>query len=179
MYQTPEQLMAWNKDSFDAAVKFAGIALEGAERMFGVQIRAAKTAFAGSVQQARALAEVKDPQELMDLKNALLQPALENTTNYVRDLYDVASYTQGEISKLVEAQASEYNKFVVTALDKLVKTAPAGSELAVAAVKSAISSVNSTYDNISKSAKQFADITQANIEAATAQAEQNGKKKSA
>ena len=179
MYQTPEQLMAWNKDSFDAAVKFAGIALEGAERMFGVQIRAAKTAFAGSVQQARALAEVKDPQELMDLKNALLQPTLENTTSYVRDLYDVASYTQGEISKLVEAQASEYNKFVVTALDKLVKTAPAGSELAVAAVKSAISSVNSTYDNISKSAKQFADITQANMEAATAQAEQNGKKKSA
>ena len=83
------------------------------------------------------------------------------------------------MNKLVEEQVAEFNKQVVTGLDKFVKSAPAGSELAVAAVKTAISTVNSAYDNLSKSAKQFADMTQANVEAATSQVAQASRKKAA
>jgi len=179
MYQAPEQLMAWNKANLEAAMRFAGIALEGAERMLEVQLKAAKSAFADGVQQVKMLAEVKDPQEFAQLKNTLVQPSLEKATSYVKSVYDVAAATQSEINKLVEEQVSEFNKQVVTGLDKVVKSAPAGSEIAVAAVKSAISAVNSTYDNLSKSAKQFAEMSQANIEAATSQVVQASKKKAA
>jgi len=160
-------------------MRFAGIALEGAERMLEVQLKAAKSAFADGVQQAKALADAKDPQEFAQLKNTLVQPSLEKATSYVKSVYDVAAATQSEINKLIEEQVSEYNKNVVTGLDKMVKSAPAGSEIAVAAVKSAISAVNSTYDNLSKSAKQFAEMSQANIEAATNQAVHASKKKAA
>jgi len=71
---------------------------------------------------------------------------------------------------------SDFNKQVVTALDKMVKTAPAGSEVGIAAFKSAIAAVNSGYDNISKVAKQFADATQSNIEAVAKQAVDGAKK---
>ena len=179
MYQAPEQLMAWNKACLDTAVRFAGIALDGAERMVEVQLKAAKSAFADGVQQAKALAEIKDPQEFAQLKNSLVQPNMEQATSYVKSIYDVAMATQSEIGKLIEEQVSEYNKSVVTGLDKMAKSAPAGSEIAVAAVKSAISAVNTTYDSLSKSAKQFAEISQANIEAATSQAMHAGKKKAA
>lgn len=179
MYQAPEQLMAWNKAYLETAVRFAGIALGGAERMLEVQLNAAKSAFADGVQQAKALADVKDPQEFAQLKNTLAQPNLEKATQYVKSVYDVAAATQSEINKLVEEQVSEFNKQVVTGLDKVVKSAPAGSEIAVAAVKSAISAVNSTYDNLSKSAKQFAEMSQANIEAAASQAVHASKKKTA
>ena len=179
MYQAPEQLMALNKANLEAAVRFAGIALEGAERMFELQLKAAKSVFADGVQQAKTLAEVKDPQEFAQLKNTLVQPSLEKATNYVKSVYDVAAATQSELNKLVEEQVSEFNKQVVTGLDKVVKSAPAGSEIAVAAVKSAISAVNSTYDNLSKSAKQFAEMSQANIEAAASQAAHASKKKAA
>jgi phasin family protein len=179
MYQAPEQLMAWNKANLEAAVRFAGIALEGAERMLEVQLKAAKSAFADGVQQAKMLADVKDPQEFAQLKNTLVQPNLEKATSYVKSIYDVAAATQSEINKLLEEQVSEFNKQVVTGLDKVVKSAPAGSEIAVAAVKSAISAVNSTYDNLSKSAKQFAEMSQANIEAATSQVVHASKKKAA
>ena len=91
----------------------------------------------------------------------------------------MASATQAEINKLLEEQVSEFNKQVVTNLDKVVKTAPAGSEVAIATVKSAITAVNSAYDNLSKSAKQFAEMTQANVEAATTQAVNVSKKKAA
>jgi hypothetical protein len=61
----------------------------------------------------------------------------------------------------------------------MVKSAPAGSEVAVAAVKSTISWLNSTYDILSKTAKQYEEITQANIEAATNQVTAASKKKAA
>ena len=79
----------------------------------------------------------------------------------------------------MEEQVAEFNKQVVTGLDKVVKSAPAGSEVAVAAVKSAITAVNSAYDNLSKSAKQFTEMTQANVEAATTQGVHATKKKAA
>jgi len=130
------------------------------------------------VQQAKAIAEIKDPQEFAQVKSSLMQPNMEKTASYVKSIYDVASATQAEFNKLVEEQVSEFNKQVVTTLDKMVKTAPAGSDVAVAALKSAISGINATYENMAKSAKQFVDLTQANVEAATSQAITATKKKS-
>ena len=179
MFQAPEHLVALNKANLEAAVRFAGIALEGAERMLELQLKAAKSAFADGVQQAKALAEIKDVQELAQLRTTMAQPALEKATSYVKSVYDVATATQSEINKLVEEQVSEFNKQVVTNLDRVVKSAPAGSEVAIATVKSAITAVNSAYDNISKSAKQFAEMTHANVEAATTQAAHVSKKKAA
>lgn len=179
MYQAPEQLMAWNKAYLETAVRFAGIALIGAERMFAVQLKAAKSAFADGVEQAKLLSGVKDPQEFAQLKSTLVQPNLEKATSYVKSVYDVAAATQSEISKLIEEQVAEYNKNFATGLDKMVKSAPAGSEIAVAAVKSAIAAVNSTYDNLSKSAQRFAEMSQANLEAVASQAVHAGKKKAA
>ena len=179
MYQAPEQLTALNKANLEAAVRFAGIALEGAERMLELQLKMAKSAFADGVQQAKALAQVKDIQEFARLKNTLGQPSMEKATNYAKSVYDVAAATQSEIGKLVEEQVSEFNKQIVTGLDKMVKSAPPGSEAAVAAVKSAISTVNSAYDNLSKSAKQYAEMAQSNVEAATTQAMHASKKKAA
>jgi phasin family protein len=176
MYQTPEQLIALNKANLEVAMKFAGVAIEGAEKVIDLQLKAAKTAFADSFEGAKALASVKDLQQFAALKDSLGQPSLEKATAYARSLYDVATETQAEFGKLVEAQVSEFNKELVVGLDKMVKTAPAGSEVGVAALKSAIAAVNSAYDNLNKVAKQFAQATQSNLEAAASQATASVKK---
>ena len=64
MYQTPEQLIAMNKANLEAAMKFAGVAIEGAEKVIDLQLKAAKAAFADSFEGAKALASVKDFQQL-------------------------------------------------------------------------------------------------------------------
>lgn len=176
MYQTPEQLIAMNKANLEAAMRFAGVAIEGAERMIDLQLKAAKSAFADSFEGAKALAAVKDFQQLAALKDNLAQPAMEKATAYAKNVYDLTSETQAEFGKLVEAQVAVLNKEVVTTLDKMVKTAPAGSEVGVAAVKSAIAAVNSAYDNLTKVAKQFAQASQSNMEAAATQATATVKK---
>jgi len=176
MYQTPEQLVAINKANLEVAMKFAGVALQGAERILDLQLKAAKTAFADSVENAKTIAAVKDIKELASLKDSLAQPSIEKATAYAKSVYDVTTATQAEIGKLVEEQVSEFNKQVVTALDKMVKTAPAGSEVGIAAVKSAITAVNASYDNMSKVAKQFAEVTQSNFETVAKQAANTVKK---
>ena len=176
MYQTPEQLVAFNKANLEVAMKFAGVALQGAERILDLQLKAAKNAFADSVESAKAIAGVKDIKELAALKDSLTQPTIEKATAYAKSVYDVTAATQAEIGKLVEEQVSDFNKQVVTALDKMVKTAPAGSEVGIATLKSAIAAVNGTYDNLSKVAKQFADVTQSNIDAVAKQAVIGAKK---
>lgn len=176
MYQTPEQIIAMNKANLEAAMRFAGVAIEGAERMIDLQLKAAKSAFSDSFEGAKALASVKDFQQLAALKDSMGQPSLEKATAYAKGVYDVATATQAEIGKLVEAQVTVFNKELVSSLDKMVKTAPAGSEVGVAAMKSAIASVNAAYDNLTKVAKQFAQATQSNLEAAATQATATVKK---
>lgn len=176
MYQAPEQLIALNKANLEVAMRFAGVALEGAERMIDLQLKAAKTAFADGIEGAKALAAVKDIQQFAALKDNLAQPSLEKATAYAKSVYDVATSTQAEFGKLAEEQVADFNKQIVTVLDKMVKTAPAGSEVGVAAIKSAIAAVNSSYDNLTKVAKQFSDATHSNIEAVAKQAVNGAKK---
>jgi len=170
MYQAPEQLIAFNKANFEAAVRFASIALESTGRLLEVQLKTAKDTFADGVQQAKAIAEVKDIQGFTQLKDSLTQPALEKAADYAKNVYDVASATQSEISALLEGQIAEFNKHAVTALDKFVKSAPAGSEVAVVAAKTSIAAVNSAYDNFTKATKQFIELTQVNVDTMVNQA---------
>ena len=176
MYQAPEQLVAINKANLETAVKFAGVALQGAERILDIQVKATKNAIADSVENAKAIAGAKDLQQLAAIKDSMTQPTIDKATAYAKNVYDVAAATQAEFSKVIEEQIAEFNKQVVAALDKMVKNAPAGSEVGIAALKSGIAAVNSTYDNLSKVAKQFTDATQSNFEAAAKHAVNGAKK---
>jgi phasin family protein len=163
MYQTPEQLIALSKANIDVAVRFANVALQGAERLIDLQLAAAKSALAEGVTSAKALTTVKDVQDLAALKATVIQPNVDKANSYARGFYDVAAATQAELNKLVEEQIAQFNKNVTAVLDQAGKTAPAGSEMAVAAIKSAVAAANSAYDNVTKTARQFADLTESSL----------------
>src|ERR1700730_8503583 len=133
MYQAPEHLIALNKANLEAALRFAGLALEGAERLIDLQLKTAKSVLADGLQSARVLASVKDFDQFAALKDTLVQPTLEKATAYAKEVYDVATGTQAELGKLVEEQVAEFNRQVISTLDQIVKTAPAGSEVGIAA----------------------------------------------
>jgi phasin family protein len=168
--------MALNKANLEIAAKFAGVALQGAERILELQLKAAKAAFADGVENAKTLAAVKDIKELAALKDSLAQPSIEKATAYAKDIYDATAATQAEFGKLVDEQFADFNKQVVTVLDKMVKNAPVGSEVGIAALKSGIAAANGAYENMSKVAKQITEVTQSNIEAAAKQTINGAKK---
>jgi phasin family protein len=176
MYQTPEQFIAINKASLEAALRFAGVALDGAERLIDLQLKTAKSALADGLQSARAMTSVRDFDQLAALKDTVVQPTFEKATAYAKEVYDVATAAQADLSKVVEEQVSEFNKQMISALDQMVKTAPAGSEVGIAAMKSTLAAVNSGFDNFTKVAKQFGEATQNNIEVVANQTIEAAKK---
>ena len=177
MNEANDQMIALNKAVLQAADRFAAIALEGAEHMLKVHMDAMKGVFTESVQKTKALAEAKDPQELAQLKNMLVPPDMEKVTGYLKNVYDVAATTQAEINQLLEEQFAEFNKRVAATVDQSTKAAPAGSEVAMAAFKSAMSAVNTVYDNMLKMNKQFTALARGNADAISSQVAQAGKKK--
>jgi hypothetical protein len=52
-------------------------------------------------------------------------------------------------------------------VDTASKNAPAGSENAVALVRSAVAAANNAFESVHKAAKQAADVTEANFQAMT------------
>ncbi len=177
MDETKENLAAMNKAVIEAANRFAAIALQGAEDMMKVQMNAVKGALADGMQQAKVMAEAKDIQSLQPIQEKLAQPALEKTTDYLKSVYDVAAATQAEISQLLEEQVADLNKRTAATMDRSSASAPAGSEMAIAAFKSALSAVNTVYDNMLKMSKQMSAMTNANVNVVTGQARASGKKK--
>jgi len=167
MYTTPEQFSTANKANVESMLSFANTAFASAERIAALNLNMARTLLEDSVASAKSLMGAKDAQELMSLQTNLAQPALDKAISYSRNLYEIATQTQEEFGKIFESQFAEVNKNVASALDKAAKNAPAGSDVAVAAVKSAIAAANSAYDTMTKAAKQVAEITEANVAAAT------------
>ncbi|BBO19887.1 MAG: phasin family protein [Rhodocyclaceae bacterium] len=167
MLTTPEQLATANKANVEAILTLANTAFASAERLAALNLNTARAVLEDGMNNAKALLGAKDLQEVISLQATLAQPAVEKAVAYSRNVYEISAQTQDEFSKLVEAQFAEVNKNVASTLDKAAKSAPAGSDVAVAAVKSAIAAANSAYDTMSKAAKQVAEIAEANVAAAT------------
>lgn len=173
MYQSPEQFMQFGKSSLEAALSLANITLQGTERLVGLQLKTAKEALDESIRSAKALSDIKNVQDLMGLQSTAAQPNMEKVMAYSRSVYEVASDTQTKINKVLEDRMSKAGGELVAAVDKVVKTAPAGSETAVAAFKSAVAAASTAYDTMSKVAREATDLA---VNSATTQAAKTTKK---
>jgi len=179
MYITPEQIVSSNKAGVEAILGLAHSQFAAFERLSALYFNTTKAAFEEGVGHAKALLNAKDPQEYINLNAAATQPTMEKAIAYSRSVYEVAAQTNGEMAKLLEAQSAEFNKNLVGLLDKVSKNAPAGSDAAVAAVKSALAATTSAYESFNKVAKQAAEIAEANFAAATTAAKETHKKQRA
>ncbi|MDR2689431.1 MAG: phasin family protein [Azoarcus sp.] len=164
---TPEQFAAANKANIETLLSLTNGVFANAERLAALNLNTARSVLEDSVSSIKSLLSAKDVQELISLQGSLVQPLLEKSVAYARSVYEIASQGQEEVGKVLEVQLAELNKGVTSALDKAAKSAPAGSDVAVAAVKSAIAAANSAYDNFSKAVKQATEIAEANVAAAT------------
>jgi Phasin protein len=110
---------------------------------------------------------VKDAQEFMALQAGMIQPLAEKTAAYSRHLYDIASGAGAEFTKNVEAQTTEAQKKILGLVDTAAKNAPAGSESAVAMMKSAVTAANNAFESVQKSVKQATEMAEKNFAAAS------------
>ena len=164
---TPEQFTAAQKANLEVLFGLTEKAFAGVEKLVELNLQVAKTTLAEVAQTAQASLSVKDAQELLALQASLLQPAAEKAAAYSRHLYEILAGANAEVTKAAEAGMAESQKKVMAMVDNAVKNAPAGSESAVALVKSAVAAANNAYESVHKAAKQASEVAEANFTAMT------------
>ncbi len=167
MYLTSEQIQATNKANVETLLAIANAQFAAFEKLANINASAVKNAFEDSIANTRALLGAKDVQQFVTLQNAFAQPAIEKAIAYSKSVYEVATEANSEFSKVTERRVAEWNENFVTLLDQVSKNAPAGSDVAVAAVKSMLAAGNAAYDNLTKVVKQATEIAEANVTAAS------------
>ena len=170
MYATNDYFADFNKSSVDQATKIANVAFGGLEQLINLNLSSAKNAFEVSTKNFKALSEITDVQDFVAFRTKVTEAGVENALSYSRDAYEVVSGTQAEVSKLVEAGVATLNKNLASVVDKAVKSAPAGSEVAVTALKSTMAATNAAIESMTKATRQVVDFTDASVRAASAKA---------
>lgn len=166
-FQTPEQFAALGQANLETLMSLAQGAMARAERLAELNLNTVRSVLEDSVATTRKLAELKDPQQLASLQGELTKPLIDKAVAYARSVQEIATEGQHEVTGLFEKQIAEVNKRFNDMLEQAAKQAPAGSEGVFQAVKSAMSTANSLYENASKAARQAAEVAEANLSAAT------------
>ena len=166
-----EQFTASHQANMSAAAGLSQKAFAGFERLVELNMAAGKAAVGETFSGMQALMAAKSPQDLLAVQAALIQPAFEKSVSYGRHLAEIAQSTGGEFTKAVESKMAESEQAVKSLVENSLKNAPAGSDAAVAVIKSAFEASQNAAETLKKVAKQAADTAESNLKSATAQAE--------
>jgi phasin family protein len=164
MFTKPEDFA---KSSVNTALFFANTTFDGIERMALLNLAAARSVFEGTMSNFTALLGAKDVNSFVNLQKELASPSIEKGMEYSRNVIAIATETKDKLAKEVETKVAETNAQVSGLVEKALASAPAGSEVAVAAVKTAIQSANDAYEGLNKAVKQAAEVAEASVAAAT------------
>ncbi len=165
MALTADQVLAAQKANLETLFGLTNKAFEGVEKLVELNVTASKAALSEAQGTAQAVLSVKDAQELLALQASLFQPLAEKTAAYSRHLYEIAQGTGAEFTKAFEAKAAEAQQAFVGLVDSASKNAPAGSETAVALLKSTVAAANNAFESVQKAVKQASDVAEANFQA--------------
>lgn len=163
---TPKNLTVGAESRIEAILSLANAAIVSAERLAALNLDTSRKLMEDNLATAKALLGATSQKELAELQASLLQPAVEKAVAYSRAVYDISTTTQGEVSKLVEAELAEVQKGVSSAVAEASKSAPAGSEVAVDALKRSVEAANTAFATLTQAANQVKAMAEANLNTA-------------
>jgi phasin family protein len=175
MSKAPEKLNELNQKATEVALKLTQLSMEQGERLMKLQADVLRGMIDDGMKSVKALMEARDPQQWSALQQKNMQGMFARMTEYSRSVQDLAGKTQKEISELVESRASAMNAQFQAMVDEMAKSAPAGSEPAVAAMKQSLAAANSLAETMTRTAQQFAKSAESVIKVAADAAAKGGK----
>ena len=157
----PEQLAAAQTANLEAFYGVANVAFEGFKKLTELNVQAARSALTDT----QALLSATDPQAFVSQQAAPNGALAERTQAYYRRLYEIAVSTHTGFATIAGAQYEAHNRRVQALFEDVSKQAPAGSEVAVVALKKLIDSSSALYDSVNKSVRQAVNMAEGSFEA--------------
>lgn len=161
-----EQFGDFSKTAVEDAMKFATVSLDSIERMFALNLEAVKVSLDVTAKNAKAVGAVKDAQALNGLTTKASETGAEFMAGYSKNLQEINNAAQAKFGALVEERVASFQKSMVEGLDKAAKTAPAGSDVAFAAIKSSMAASTAAMDTLTKAGKQLSTYSETALKSA-------------
>lgn len=161
-----DKLAEINASAVQTAARLSKISLESAERVLALQLSYAKATLGDATRAARAATGTQDVQQLFALRTQAAEAALTQLMGYSRGLYEVASETQAEVARIAEERLAELQRTVAESVEEAARNAPAGSDVAIAAMKSSLAAATTAFDTLNKAARHAASFADAGVKAA-------------
>jgi phasin family protein len=162
---TPEQFASMQKANLDTAFGLVRSVADGLEKLTALNLQLSKSLLASS--KASWLNGVAEPHtpEASARQAELAGAVQEHAQLYGRQLTDLVSATLADFMRTGEGQANAYSHRVQTFVDDLAKSAPSGSEAAIAAWKSAITTSSTLIETVRKNCEQAMHATESSLAA--------------
>jgi phasin family protein len=168
---TTDEVIAAQKRNVDTLLGITQKSFENVEKVVMLNLQATKAA----IEETRdALLSAKEPKDLFVAQADVFQPVAEKATAYSRELYEIASQANAELSKYAEESVVQARKQLLALIDSAVKNAPAGSESAASIFKTGVLAANEAFDSVQRLAKQASESVEVNVNALTAKAPKAG-----
>lgn len=171
MFPIQDQISVATRASLDANLELytslTRKTLDSMEKLFALNLNAVKASMAQSADLTRKMLAARDPQELFAVITGETTPKLDTVIAYSSQVASIATGTQSEFAKAAEVQVAQLGRKVGELVDDIVRKAPAGSDNLASIVKSAVGTVGSTYEQMTRTALQAVEAVEANLAAAS------------
>lgn len=167
---TPEQFTATSKSNVQAMAAFGTNVFASYEKLVELNLAASKAMMTESFDNMQTVLGAKDPSEFLSLQAGSLQSMAEKSTAYANHVAAIVAESGSEITKKFEESFAESQKSLSALVENIAKNAPAGSEAAMAMIKSTVSASQNAIESAQNSAKNAMATAESNYAAMTEQA---------
>ena len=158
-----ESFLAAQKTAVDTLLSVVNTALASAERVAALNLHATREAFEDMARNGKAVLSVKSPQEAMALPANLAQPHIEKGVAYTRSVYEITSAAREDATAIVEGKFEAFKQSMALLAEQIAAASPAGSEVAIATLKSAVDAANQAFERFNDSMNQVKELTENNV----------------
>lgn len=165
--ETQKQLVANQQRSFDNLVSAQNHIFNGFEQLINLNVKLFKSSLDEIAAKSQKVVGLQDVQQAATFATDLSKPSAEQVLNYGKDVFEIVTKVQKEITQLTEKQIADNQQQAAEFVESFAKNAPAGSESAVALVKSGLVAASNATDTVLKASRQAAELSEANMAAAS------------
>lgn len=166
MSAIPQNILDSQKAALNNLLTVQGQLFQGFEKLVDLNVNTLRDSFQRAAERSQQVVNVKDARDVVELSQSVVQPGAEQALQYGKNVYDIVSELQVNLSRLAESQIAQGQQQISEAIDQLAKNAPTGSESAVALLKSSFASASNAAETVVKAARQAADVAESNLQAA-------------
>jgi phasin family protein len=159
-----EQISAAQKSSAEVMMAIMRTSFDGMQRLSELNMAAAKDAYSNAVTMSSSLATSKDMTEAARINQQMAKP--ERMMEYWRNVYDLVTAMQKEVTTVMQANYSQLTKSAASAIEHKKASTIDGGDVIANVMKNMLEQTNKAFENMTAVAGQMTNIANANIQAA-------------